>query len=95
MKLRTSILIAIVYTAVQWGLFGLGFWASDHSYGIWAGAGIAFTFMTILGAAAGLCALAAAVLKRCTNIAIPGAILLIGCALPLALLMGFGLLLGL
>jgi hypothetical protein len=93
MKLWKAIVLAVGYVALQWTLVAIA--APANEYAVWAGAGITAGLMMLLGAALSLCILAVAVLKQNMRIAVPGFILVVGCKLPLYLVVGVGLLFGL
>jgi hypothetical protein len=96
MTLRTSATIGVGYVALTWALFWVGClasdWKNDWAYTVWAGSGITFFFLLLGGGAASTCLLVAALWTRKPRIAVPGAILLVGCVLPLYLILGVGLL---
>lgn len=95
MRLRASVWISLGYVALLWTLFAVGVWASGHSYAVWASAGIVAAVLMLLGAAASLFVLVAAAFTQSGRLAVPGAILAGGCALPLLLILAGGLILDL
>ena len=90
MKLGKAVPIAAGYVALQWTLIVIS--APASTYTLWAGAGITAGLMMLLGAAVSLCILAIGVIKQNIRITVPGLILVVGCTLPLYLILGVGLL---
>lgn len=89
MKSLISVWITIGYVVVVWTLFMVAASASDYSYAIWAGAGIASSLLMLLGAVASFCVFAVAALTQNGRLVIPGMILAGGCVLPLLLILCF------